>query len=67
MAKDLVKDVLEGKSFSEAAENQIEVAKNKIGQAIRQKSNTNSKKRKQASQSVACNFKKKKCFNLLDD
>jgi len=34
MAKDLVADVLRGKSFSEAAENQIEKAKKKVSDAI---------------------------------
>jgi len=66
MAKDLVIDVIKGKTLSEAADNQIQVAKKKIGEAIRGRGGASVKRKRCSKPSIACNLKKQKCFDLLD-
>jgi len=65
MAKDMVIDMLHGKSLSEAGENQIEIAKKKVGR--RHQWERACCKKKEATRTTSTLFnEKKKCFNLLD-
>ncbi len=64
MVKNIAADVLSGKKFTESAEQELNVAKKKVGEAIR----GSGRKRRQRQKDIARSHKKMMLqhFNLLD-
>lgn len=63
-AKDVLVDVLEGKSFSDASADKLEQAKSKIAQTLKGEGGTCVRKRKRKTKSTSTKEVK---YNLLDD
>jgi hypothetical protein len=65
MVKNIAADVLAGESFSNAASNEVDVAKKKISEAIRGSGRkTRSRKRRRSRLPIKC--RKRLRFNLLE-